>query len=72
MNNSCKRQEETVESNVPVRRKSMRYVMVCWLYGSHEINTLSPTVENNAPFEQQIYDEKRWKSANKYPTYKVK
>lgn len=50
----------------------MRYVMVCWLYGSHEMNTLSPTVENNAHFEQQIYDEKRSKSANKYPTYKVK
>lgn len=46
--------------------------MVYWLYGSHEMNTLSPTVENNAHFKQQVYDEKRFKSANKYLTYKVK
>lgn len=46
--------------------------MVCWLHVGHEMNTLSRTVENNAHFEQQIYDEKRFESANKYRTYKVR
>lgn len=46
--------------------------MVYWLYGSHEMNTLSPTAENNAHFEQQICDKKSFQSANEYPTYKVK